>query len=282
MAIVQYNGKLLPWDGLHLTPENRGFFYGDGFFETIRLQNGKAVWAEDHLDRMNRSFSFLHLHPPFALDISTFNTMISGVAHANQLSEGGRVRITFFRESSGLYTPANDRCGYLIQCSALDHNRYELNRRGIHLTAYHQNHKTASPLASLKTLNALIYVLAGIHARHQQCDDAMILNQHENIIETTSSNLFIVKGNTIITPGLDEGCIPGILRKNLLKIIENKTEYQLIRGNIKLKDVIEADEVFVTNVIHGIRWVIGVREKRYYHTVASHLTELLNLHCEGR
>jgi branched-subunit amino acid aminotransferase/4-amino-4-deoxychorismate lyase len=282
MAIVQYNGKLLPWDELKLAPENRGFFYGDGFFETIRLHNGKGLWAEDHLDRMNRSFSFLQLPPPFSLDIPTFNTMISGVAHANQVTEGGRVRITFFRESSGLYTPAHDRCGYLIQCSPLDQNRYDLNKRGLHLTAYHQNHKNASPLASLKTLNALIYVLAGIHARNQHCDDAMILNDQENIIETTSSNLFIVKGQKIITPGLDEGCIPGVLRRNLLKIIENKTEYQLTRGNIKLKDVIEADEVFLTNVISGIRWVVGVREKRYYHTVASHLNELLQLHCEGR
>lgn len=282
MAIVQYNGKLLPWDDLKLTPENRGFFYGDGFFETIRLQNGKALWADDHIDRMNRSFSFLQMPPPFSLDNQTFNTMISGIAHANHVSGGGRVRITFFREAAGLYTPVNDRCGYLIQCSPLDLNSYELNKRGLHLTAYHQNHKSSTPLNSLKTLNALIYVLAGIHARNQQCDDAMILNDQENIIETTSSNLFIVKGQKIITPGLDEGCIPGVLRRNLLKIIENKTEYQLIRGNIKLKDVIEADEVFLTNVISGIRWVVGVREKRYYHHVAAHLNELLNMQCEGK
>jgi branched-chain amino acid aminotransferase len=276
MPIINFNGKLVPETSPLPLRENRGFLYGDGFFETIRLINGTPVHLEDHLDRMNRSFQFLHLEPPFKTDPETLAKVIGNLAAANQILKGGRVRITFFRESKGYYTPASDQCGYLAECSPLDENRYSLNQKGLHLALYGQNFKPATPLQSLKTINALIYVLAGIFARNQQCDDALIMNDYENIIETTSSNLFIVKQNTITTPGLDEGCIPGVMRRNMLKIIEHKTEYKLERGNIRLHDIIEADEIFLTNAIRGVQWVVAFKDKRYYHTVATHLVSLLN------
>ncbi len=281
MAIIQYNNSLIPEEDLVLSSGNRGFFYGDGFFETIRLMDGSPLWIEDHLDRMNRTFTFLNITPPFSLEYEVIRTLIAAVAQANRIDKGARVRITFFRDSDGLYTPKSDKCSFIIQCSPVEENRYELNRKGLHVTIYNQNFKSALPLASLKTLNSLIYVLAGIYARNQSCDDAFLINDQENIIETTSSNIFIVKQDEISTPGLDEGCIPGVMRRNLLKIIENKTEYHLKRGNINFKDIIEADEIFLTNAIRGIQWVAGVREKRYYHDTASHLVSLLNEYCSG-
>lgn len=276
MAIINHNGHLITEESLILTPDNRGFFYGDGFFETIRLIDGKPVHLEDHLDRMNRSFQFLQIQPPFETDTDTLNHLISELAHANHVNKGGRVRLTIFRKSGGYYTPNHDMSGYLIQCNSLSDNLFVINRNGIHITLYTQNSKPVAPLCTLKTLNSLIYVIAGIFARNQDCDDALITNSDGLIIESTHSNIFIVKGNTIITPGVDEGCIPGIMRRNILKIIENKTSYELQRGHIVTKDLLEADEVFLTNAIRGVQWVVGFREKRYYHKVSGHLSELLN------
>lgn len=275
MSIINYNGQTLPGDELILSAENRGFFYGDGFFETIRLIDGYAVHLEDHLDRMNRSFQFLQIEPPFTPDFATLDTMIRQLAELNNIQSGGRVRLTIFRESGGYYTPNHDRSGYLMQCSPLAENNFELNRNGLHLTLYNQNRKPVSPLCTLKTLNSILYVLAGIFARNQGLDDALIMNSDDSIIESTHSNLFIVKDNRIITPGVDDGCIPGVMRRNILKIIENKTAYDLQRRSISQKDLLDADEVFLTNAIKGIQWVVGFKEKRYYHKVSSHLASLL-------
>ncbi len=282
MTMLKYNGQILPEEECRLTIENRGFFYGDGFFETIRLMNGTPLHLEDHIDRMNRSFQFLHLQPPFAPDTVTLAGLITVLAEVNHIARGGRVRITFFRESGGYYTPNHDKCGYLIQVHPLQENLYELNHQGLHLALYTQNVKPVQPMYSLKTLNSMLYVLAGIYARENGCDDACIMNDNENIIETSHSNLFIVKHETIVTPGLDEGCIPGVMRLNVLKIIENKTGYKLERGNIRLKDILEADEIFLTNAIKGIQWVVGFREKRYYHNVSAILTRLLQDYCLGK
>jgi aminodeoxychorismate lyase len=281
MATVLYNGQLLTDGALQLSAGNRGFFYGDGFFETIRLFNGQPLWLDDHLDRMSRTFTFLHLPPPFPLLKSHLQEVILTTAEANGIASGGRVRITFFRESAGFYTPAEDRCSFLVQCHRLENNLYELNKKGLHLTLYNQNLKPAVTLSSLKTLNALIYVLAGIYARNQGCDDALIMNDYENIIESTNANLFVVKNETIYTPGLDEGCVSGVMRGNILKIIENHTEYQLQRGNLRLREIVDADEVFLTNTIRGISWVVGFREKRYYNRVSTHLMALLNRQISG-
>ncbi len=276
MAFVHHNGRIVRIEDLKLQPDNRAFYYGDGFFETIRLIHGKPVHLEDHLDRMNRSFQFLQLNPPFTADISTLGAMIDEISHANGVKEGGRLRITFYRSSGGLYTPHTDQCGYLAECKPLSANLFEFNRTGQYLALYTQNLKPVQPLYALKSLNSLIYVLAGIYARNQQCDDALIMNDYESIIETTSSNLFIVRKGTIITPGLDEGCIPGVMRRNVLKIIENKSEFALERGIIRQKDLIDADEIFITNAIRGIQWVVGFREKRYYHAISTRLSKLLN------
>ncbi|MFO7723778.1 MAG: aminotransferase class IV [Bacteroidales bacterium] len=278
MTTFIHNGQLIAIDDLTLQKDNRAFYYGDGFFETIRLIDGRGVHLADHIDRMNRSFQFLQLEPPFPAEMSHLDDLIRKIATSNHITAGGRARITFYRESGGFYTPNHDRCGYLLECYPLDENHFELNKKGLHLTLYTQNLKPVQPLYSLKTLNSLLYVLAGIYARNNHCDDALIINESENIIESTSSNLFILKNDTILTPGLDEGCIPGVMRRNLLKIIENKSPYQLERGNIRQRDLLEADEIFLTNAIRGIQWVVGFREKRYYNKVSAHLTALLNEH----
>lgn len=276
MATINHNGKLIPEPELLLSKENRGFYYGDGFFETIRLIHGAPVHLADHLDRMSRSFQFLQLTPPFTPDVATLSGLILELAAANRIREGGRMRITFYRQSGGFYTPHTDHTGYLMECCAMESNLFEINRNGLHLTLYTQNLKPVQPLYALKSLNSLIYVLSGIYARNHQCDEALIMNDYENIIETTHSNLFIVRNGTILTPGLDEGCIPGIMRRNVLKIIENKSSYNLERGIIRQKDIMEADEIFLTNAVRGIQWVVGFKGKRYYHTVSANLTGLLN------
>jgi branched-chain amino acid aminotransferase len=276
MTTLVYNGQLIEEGALHLTPANRAFSYGDGFFETIRLVHGLPVWVDDHIDRMNRSFSFLHLTPPFPTDSNHLKQLIQTAAVANGITHGGRIRITFFRESEGFYTPQNDHCSYLIQCQPLRDNHYTLNKQGIHLALYNQNLKPAVPLSSLKTLNSLLYVLAGIYARNQHCHDALIMNDYQHIVEATASNLFVVKNNTILTPGLDEGCVAGVMRRNILKIIENHTDYPLRRDNVKPQDILEADEIFLTNTIRGVQWVVGYGKKRYYNNISAHLISLLN------
>jgi branched-subunit amino acid aminotransferase/4-amino-4-deoxychorismate lyase len=278
MTIFLHNGQLIPGDEITLNRDNRAFYYGDGFFETIRLINGRGVHLTDHIDRMNRSFQFLQLDSPFQSDTAHLDDLLNTVARANHITAGGRARITFYRESGGYYTPNHNKCGYLLECYPLDENHFELNRKGLHLALYSQNVKPVQPLYSLKTMNSLLYVLAGIYARNNHCDDALILNEHENIIESTSSNLFIVKNETISTPGLDEGCIPGVMRRNMLKIIENRSPYALERGNIRQRDLMEADEIFLTNAIRGVQWVVAFKEKRYYNKVSAHLAELLNEH----
>lgn len=240
------------------------------------------MWLNDHLDRMSRSFAFLQLTPPFPMEGDRLSKLIAEVAEANGVLAGGRLRVTFFREAEGYYTPLTDKCSYLMQCQPTEYNHYHLNTRGLHVALYNQNLKPAIPLSSLKTLNSLMYVLAGIYARNQGCDDALIMNDYTNIIESTNSNLFLVKGNTIVTPGLDEGCVAGVMRGNLLKVIENHTEYSLRRGNVRVGELEEADEVFLSNTIRGIQWVVGFRQKRYYNKVSGHLLSLLNHHMVQR
>ena len=109
-------------------------------------------------------------------------------------------------------------------------------------------------LSNLKTGNCLQYVLAGIYNQQQKLDDCLILNEKGSIAEAISSNVFFVKGNSLFTPGAGEGCVLGVMRKKILmsasKYFDAVAECEVLR-----EDLLGFDEVYLSNAIHGIKWV---------------------------
>ncbi|MDT8308545.1 MAG: aminotransferase class IV [Bacteroidales bacterium] len=271
-----FNGSITKENEVNLSCRNRIFNYGDGFFETIRIVNGKPVFITDHLERISKALHMLKLSLSFTINEKSITSLLEEWCHLNGVTHGGRVRITFFRDTVGYYIPDSRKCSYLVTGTPLADNFYTLNSKGLSLGLFQQHLKPVHPLFSIKSTNAILYVLAGLHAKENNYDDCLITNEFENIIEATSSNFFMIKGNTIITPGLDEGCVHGIMRKNLLSIIKNNTSYHIKQGIIQPADPQEAEELFITNTIHGIQWVVAWKDKRFFNTKTKMLVPLLN------
>ena len=192
-----------------------------------------------------------------------------------RIYKGARVRLTVFRNAGGFYSPEQNTISWLVQASALDEEQFVLNQKGLVADIYDEIHKPISLLSNLKTNNALLFVLAGLWRRQENLDDCFILNQYGRIAETISSNVFLVKENNIITPPLSEGCIAGTMRHVIMQLA-SELGYGMQEKGILEKNIVEADEVFITNAIQGVKWVGAYKDRRYFNFAARRLVIRLN------
>ena len=273
---VNYNGNILSADQPLFTAANRAFRYGDAVFETIRMMHGEILFFEKHLDRLQRSMKLLRMDVNSDLDFHKLYLAIRHLDQSNRLGGNGRVRLEVFRNDGGLYTPQSNAVSYLIEASPLNGKEYILNETGLKIEVYTDIKKPVSRLSNLKSANALYYVMAGLHKRENGLDDCLVLNTDDNIAEAISSNIFLVKGEQLITPGLDQACVAGVMREFILQQA-TENNIPVVESAISIDDMLIADEVFLTDVIHGIRWVSAFRNKRYFNTRSRQLLQSINV-----
>ena len=236
--------------------KNRAFLYGDGLFETIKVKNGKFLNFTLHYERLIKGMQFLEFDTR-TFTKSYFYKLLN--AELSQFKQRNlRLRITFFRNAGGLYNPTDHTFSYQIDASALDGSDFKLNDIGLKLVFLKKIAIQRHELSNYKTLNALPYVLGSIEKERLECDEGILLNDAQRVVECTASNIFIVKNNIVYTPELNEGCLDGTMRRFLIQaMIDQNIEVQTTKINLKM--LIDADELFLSNAIQGIRWVANVK-----------------------
>lgn len=274
-TFLNLNGNIVDASQPVFTAANRAFRYGDAVFETIRLMNGEILFFEKHLARLTRSMELLgmNLH-----DDLTFHNLYLTIRHldqVNKLKGNGRIRLEVFRNDGGLYTPYSNDVSYVIETSPVAAENYRLNDIGLKIELYTDIKKPVSRLSNLKSSNALYYVMAGLHKNKLKTGDCLVLNTDGRIAEAISSNIFLVKGKTVSTPSLTEACVAGIMRDNIIEHLKMQ-RLSVIEKGIAIEDVLQADEIFLTDVINGIRWVSAFRDKRYFNTFSRELLNEIN------
>jgi len=274
--MISFNGHLLPRDGFGLSPENRSFRYGDGLFETIRVENGKVLWADRHFKRLTKGAALLKFELPADFNEKKFVADIQNICLQNHDEETSvRVRFSLYRNQGGFYIPEKNTATYLIETSKLPGSYYSLNRKGLLIDVFEDYYKPCHALSGIKTASALIYVVAGLFRNERKLDDCLLINDERLLAEAISSNLFLVKGKRIITPSLDQGCVEGVMRSVVLEIASAEG-FIVEERPVDAQELPLADEIFLTNAISGISWVVGFREKRYYNETTKRLSEALN------
>lgn len=272
-----YNGKFYPSNNFLVKFNNRAMLYGDSIFETIFASGSNIHFFSDHIERLIEGMNTLEYKIPEKFEIYPNKLLkeINKLLIKNKLFAGAKIRITVFREQGGLYTPDTNEVNYIITAEKTQNSRYELNEKGFTIGVFDKIKKPINIFSKYKTANNLIYILAGKFSKENNFDECLILNSEKRITETVSSNLFYKKNDVIYTPALSEGCISGVLRKNVIKQAKlagtdvNETQ-------IEIRDLLNADEVFLTNSITGVRWVLAYENKRYYNNFSKRIIDELN------
>ncbi|MFC3562578.1 aminotransferase class IV [Pedobacter jamesrossensis] len=270
-----FNDEFHAVDAPVLTASNRGFKFGDGLFESMRLMNGKLQFADLHADRLLAGMKALKMEGYALMDDYFLRQKVAELAKRNKWNGNARLRLSVYREGAGVYTPEINKAGYVLEGIPLKTNQYELNTKGLIIDVFDEMTKSVNKLANFKTANALLYVMAGIFKSQNRLDEAMILNQHGFLCESISANVFVVYKNQIYTPALTEGCVSGVMRTAIMQLAK-MNDMELIEAQINPEILKEAEEVFITNATQGIQWVMGYGRKRYFNEVSKFLIEKLN------
>ncbi len=266
---ISFNGKLLPAEEPVLLASNRGYRYGDGLFETMKVVNGKIALETLHMERLMRGIALLKMELPGLFTTEKLIRETFQLAVKNKATERGRVRLSVFRGNGGLYD-AGRTLQYLIECWPLPESFLQLNQNGLEIGIFPVARKSIDPFSGLKTANFLPYTLASIYAKEQKLNDCLVLNTAGTITDSTTANLFIYTGDRFITPGPAQGAVDGVMRRYLIR--EMRAAGHIVDETpVTITEVAQAQEVFLTNAIHGMKWVRTFRESHYQNRLADEL-----------
>jgi len=273
--MINFNGNIESQE--HIFSSNRAFKYGDAVFETIKVVNGTILFWEDHYFRLMGSMRIVRMEIPMEFTMEFLEAQIINLIDANNLlNTPARVRMTVFRDTPGLYTPEYNDISYFIEVKALRETTYHLSNEPCVVDLFKDHYITPQLLSTLKTTNRVLNVIAGIFAKENELDNCLLLNSNKQVIEAINGNLFLVKGNVIKTPPLEDGCIKGVMRKQLIEVIGKLEDYTIEEASMSPFELQKADELFITNVIKGVTSITRYRKKSFDTTVASVLVAEIN------
>ena len=189
--------------------------------------------------------------------------------------ENGRLRLQIVRSGGGAYTPNSNTVDWWMELDPLKTKDYVLNNVGLKVELFKDHYVQPGLLSTLKSSNALPYVLGSIYAQENQFDAVLLVNDAKQLVEANYGNVFLVEGNVLRTAPLDDGALRGVFRKNILEWAKD-IQLEVQEQSINPFDLQKADEVWITNTIRGIEWVGQYRKKSYLSTKAEEMTAMLN------
>lgn len=261
MQWINVNGQVLEESKASIKTNDHSYRYGDGLFETMKIINGRVLLADLHFDRLFHGLSLLRVTPPTTLNSQNLENQIIEICKKNECEQAARIRLSVSTGSGGLYD--NDLAlHYIIKCTTLPSGANELNEKGWEAGLFPDARKACDVFSNLKSASHLPYAIAARFATENHWNDCFLYNNKDRLCDSTIANIFWIKNDIVYTPPLTEGCIAGVMRRYLLT---NKkiTPYNILEQPCTLNDLKEADEIFVTNAIQGIRWIEKFEGKIY-------------------
>jgi branched-chain amino acid aminotransferase len=268
MNSICLNGKLLPVDKPALMVDNRSYRYGDGLFETIKVIGQNISLEKFHFERFFSGLDQMEFKVPASLTTENLKQQILLLCKKNKCNSLARVRLSVFRGNGGINESTDDLL-YVIECWTVDSSINQLNENGLVIDIYPDARKSCDKFSNLKSANYLTYVMAARYAKENKLNDCLLLNTHERIADSTIANIFLMKDQKLFTPHLSEGCVNGVMRRYIME------QYEVNETVLTSKDILSADEFFLTNAMYGIRWVKQFQDKTYGYLKASAMHEAL-------
>jgi branched-chain amino acid aminotransferase len=250
--IIYLNGELIPRSEAKLSPFDRGFLYGYGLFETMRAYRAHIFRLDRHLTRLRRSARDIGLAYSVLNTSSqeqSLETACLKTLSANKL-EDARLRLTISAGEGDMVPDLEAPCNPTVLIAvqklvALPSEKYE---SGFKASLSSSRRNSQSPLSRLKSACYVENILARRAARAVGCDEAILLNEQNYLTEGSMTNIFLADNGELITPSLESGALPGITREAVLEMART-SNIKVLERQVELKELIEAEEAFVTNSI---------------------------------
>lgn len=237
MSLAWWNGCAVPSEAVRISPDDAGFLHGDGLFETLRVDDRQARHAGAHFERLFAGLRRVEIDIPEGRE--SLEEAVAAVAHAAP-RPSARLRITVTRGERGIPTRLIAAAPY----QPPDESQY---RRGVAvLLAPDLRIDARSPLAGLKSLSRQTNHLALLRAEQAGAFETLLVNERGRLAEGARSNLLVALEEGIFTPPLEDGCLPGMVRRRLLDA------GAIAERSLLPEDLEQAREILLTNSLIGV------------------------------
>jgi branched-chain amino acid aminotransferase len=273
--MINFNGVLCESD-MQLSVSNRSFLYGDGVFETLKVVNKKILFFEDHYFRLMASMRIVRMDIPLSFTMEYLESQILDLVDSVGISDSARVRLTVYREVGGYYKPTTNTVSFAIVAVPLNDKIYKLSENTFEVDLYKDFVVTKQLLSTLKTNTKILQVTASVFAVENHLDSCLMINEDKNVVEAVYGNLFMRMGDRLITPPISEGCLNGVMRKQVIRLAKKMSNLTVVEEAISPFDLQKADELFISNVIIGLQPITKYRKKEFEILVSKELISQLN------
>lgn len=273
--MINYNGTLVTESNISIH-ENRGFLYGDAIFETLRVLDGKVLFLEDHYFRLMASLRIVRMEIPMNFTMEYMEEQVLLLTDTLPAAPSYRARISVFRKSGGYYLPTNNDVEFIVTASALEEPLYSFTEGVYEVDLFKDFYVTKQLLSTLKSTNKMVQITGSVFAHENGLQNCLLVNDEKNVIEALQGNLFMLSGNKLVTPPVADGCLNGVMRRQVLALAQKIEGLEVVEASISPFDLQKADELFITNVIKGIQPITKYRKKEFVSIVASDLLKRLN------
>ncbi len=273
--MVNFNGTILENSAV-VIESNRGFLVGDAIFESIKVVYNKVLFLEDHYFRLMASMRICRMEIPMLLTMEYFEAQILQLIASLPISNSYRVRFSVYRIAEGFYAPVSNEVAFIVTAIPLQQDVYQIEKEQYEVELYKDFYVPKQLLSTLKTNNKMLQIVGNVFAKENGYDNCLILNNEKNVAEALQNNIFMKCRNEIVTPPITEGCLNGIMRKQVLELLKKKEGIVVKEAVISPFDLQKADELFLTNVISGIQPITKYRKKGYTIDFSKELVQLLN------
>ena len=256
--MVYLNGVLLPRSQARISVFDHGFLYGYALFETMRAYGGRIFLLERHLERLRSSARLIGFGSE--LSDTDLSQACRDTLRANQLADA-RLRLTVSRGEVDSFPGSKVSAVPTVLVTARSYTALpaEAYDRGFKAGVASYRRCSQSVISRLKSANYLLNLLAKREAEMAGLDEALLLNEHGLITEGSISNVFFVASRDLVTPSVEAGILPGITRGVVMEIATAQG-IGVIQGEIRLSDLGQFDEAFLTNSVMEIMPLVAVRD----------------------
>jgi len=273
MEFINVNGKTLTRDKAFIKTDNHSYRYGDGLFETMKIKDETVLLRDLHFERLFASLAILKIAIPKFFTPQNLEKEIIDLCKKNKCEQHGRIRLSVSRGSGGL-SDVDESFQWVTECWPLNMRASKLNENGLIIDLFPDAKKSCDAFSNLKSASHLPYVMASLYAKENNLDDCLLQNSYGRICDSSIANVFWIKDRNVFTPPLSEGCIAGVMRRHLMLALQAGS-YSLQEKACELSNLEDADEIFFTNAIQGIRWVNQFRNKFYINGLVQHIGEFV-------
>ena len=273
--MVNFNGTIQESSKI-VIESNRGFLVGDAVFETIKVVNNKVLFLEDHYFRLMASMRICRMEIPMLFTMEYFEEQILQLVASFSQNQSFRIRFSVYRAGAGFYAPVSNEVEFIITAIPLQQDVYQIEKEQYEVELYKDFYVPKQLLSTLKTNNKMLQIVGNVFAKENGYDNCLVLNDEKNVVEALQNNIFMKCGDEIVTPPITEGCLNGIMRKQVLELLKKKEGIVVKEAVISPFDLQKADELFLTNVISGIQPITKYRKKGYSIDFSRELVRLLN------